>query len=156
DTLELGQVGFSKMQSAFAVARSLGASVSTAYAIHAGVAMLTVSGLILAVRRPISTAMQRSLIVIACLLITPFSFFYDMVIVALPLAWMLSEWQKQGFPSWSKLVLVAVFLTPALHLLCGPLPFGLPMLLLFGALLLRLVPAVRGPSAFAWLATRAA
>ncbi|HEY7576984.1 MAG TPA: glycosyltransferase family 87 protein [Acetobacteraceae bacterium] len=150
ETLEQGTVGFDKMQSTFALARLLGASVPAAYALHSLTALTAISALIWAQRQQTGAAAERALIVIACLLITPFSLFYDMVILALPLAWMLCEWRLHGFPPWSKLLLCAVLLAPAVHLFCGPGPFALPILLVFGAYILRRVPITRNAPAFSW------
>jgi hypothetical protein len=136
EVLEHGDVGFAKMQSMFAAARMFGASVGTAYALQGLVAVSSVCALIWALRQPIGAAAERSLIVIACLLISPFSLHYDMVLIALPLAWMLQHWQRAGFPPWSKLVLCLVFLAPITYPL-HPLAFGLPILLLFGWFLVR-------------------
>ena len=143
EVLELGGVGFGKMQSMFATARMLGASVGTAYALQGLVALSAVCTLIWALRQPIGAAAERSLIVIASLLISPFSLHYDMVLVAFPLAWMFREWKRDGFPPWSKLVLCLVFLAPMIDYapiiynlpFLHPLPFGLPALLLFSWLL---------------------
>ena len=82
---------------------------------------------------------------LACLLITPFSLFYDMLIMALPLAWMVREWLKVGFPAWSKLVVGVTFLAPMVFYLpvlyqlslVKPLPFGAPVIILFCWLLVR-------------------
>lgn len=144
ETLENGAVSYWKMQSAFAVARILGADVATAYVLHGIVAICALCALVWALRRPISAASERSIVVLACLLITPFSLTYDMLLLALPLAWMWYQWQKFGFPPWSKLVLSLSFLAPMVLYLpiiygfsLGPLPFGAPAVSLFlGALLI--------------------
>jgi hypothetical protein len=136
EMMEHGHVGFAKMQSMFVAARILGASVGTAYALHGLVAVSSVCALVWSLRQPIGAAAERSLIVIACLLISTFSLHYDMVLIALPLAWMFQDWQRVGFPPWSKLVLCLVFLAPITYPL-DPLPFGLPILLLLGWFLLR-------------------
>jgi alpha-1,2-mannosyltransferase len=97
--------------------------------------------LIQAQRQGASAATERSLIVLAGLLMTPFLLFYDMIILVLPLAWMLREWSDRGFPPWSKLVLLLVFCAPIGVLAFGPMQFGLPALLLFGGYLVWFVPA---------------
>jgi hypothetical protein len=150
ETLEQGTVGFDKMQSAFALARLLGASVATAYALHSVMALAAIAALIWAERQQTGTAAEKTLIVIACLLITPFSLFYDTVILALPLAWMLCEWRLHGFPPWSKFLLCTVLLAPAVHLFCGPGPFALPILVIFGAYILRCAPMTRAAPVFTW------
>jgi hypothetical protein len=136
DSLEHGL----RVQSAFGAARILGASAKTAYALQGLMALSAVCILVWALRQPIGAAAERSIIVIACLLISPYLMCYDMVLLFLPLAWMFREWQRDGFPPWSKLVLCLVFLAPIIY--CLPLaplpfiPFGFPALLLFGWLLL--------------------
>jgi len=145
ETLKNGDVGFSLLQSVFAMARILGAGVSTAFVIHGLAALGMVCVMVWMLRRNISTAAERSIIVLACLLITPFSLFYDMLIMALPLAWMVREWLKVGFPAWSKLVVGVTFLAPMVFYLpvlyqlsvVKPLPFGAPVIILFCWLLVR-------------------
>jgi hypothetical protein len=135
-TLEQGLVGFSKLQSAFALARLFGAEAIPSYAIQVVVAAASACALIWACRRRVSAAMERSLIVLASMVTTPFLLHYDMLLVALPLAWMLREWLDRGFPPWSKLVLLLVFWMPIGFWLDKPVPLGLASLLLFGAYLL--------------------
>jgi hypothetical protein len=140
ETLEQGYVGFQKMQSAFVVARLLGASIPSAYAAHALVALGAICGLSWSLWRQPTGPLARSLTVIACLLVSPFSLFYDMVMVGLPLAWMLKEWLDHGFPPWSKPILCLVFVSPASYL-AMPAPFGFPALVLLGGFLVSLVRA---------------
>ena len=141
EALEEGAAGFTKLQSAFAVARWLGFSVATAYIVQGVVAALAIFTLIRARRQGVSAATERSLIVLASLLMTPFLLFYDMIILVLPLAWMLREWADRGFPPWSKLVLLLVFCAPTGFLAFGPMQFGLPTLLSFAGYLVWFVPA---------------
>ena len=140
ETLELGRTGFAKMESAFAVARLAGLGISGAYAVQALTAGAAVCALVWVLRRSPSAALERSCICLASLLMTPFVLHYDMMLLALPLAWMLREWIDRGFPSWSKPMLLAVFCAPAAYL-WTPVPFGLPAALLFGGYLLWLVHA---------------
>ncbi len=130
--LEHGLPGSGKFQSAFALARSL--DIGVAYIVQASVAAACIYTLIWARRRQISVPMERSLIVLACLLMAPYLLFYDMVILVLPLAWMLREWMDRGFPPWSKLVLLLVYCVPGVALLS--IPFGLPVTLVFAGFLL--------------------
>ncbi|KRP95589.1 hypothetical protein AOQ73_23325 [Bradyrhizobium pachyrhizi] len=143
--LENGDVEFSLLQSVYATARLLGAGVNTAFIIHGLVALGMTCVLVWMLRQKISAATERSIIVLTCLLITPFCLFYDMLIMALPLAWMLGEWLKVGFPAWSKMVLGVAFLAPMVFYLpvlyqlsvVKPLPFGSPVIILFCWLLVR-------------------
>lgn len=149
--LENGDVGFWRLQSIFSTTRLLGAGVSTAFLIHGLAALAVVGALVWTLRQKIGAAAERSIIALACLLITPFSLFYDMLIMALPLAWMLREWQKTGFSAWSKAVISLAFLAPMvfyLPVIYGfsigtSLPYGAPIAALFGWFLVR--EAITGP-----------
>lgn len=132
--MEQGLMGIAKLQSAFGAARMAGLSVQAAYVAQAVVAVIAVSVLLWAMRKPISAALERSLICLASMLMTPFILHYDMVALGLPLAWMLREWLDNGFPRWGKLVLVLTFLAP-MSFLNIQFPFGLPTVLLFGGYL---------------------
>ncbi|WP_461315335.1 glycosyltransferase family 87 protein [Bradyrhizobium embrapense] len=144
-TLENGDVGFWRLQSIFATMRLLGASASTAFLIHGLAALGVVGAVVWTLRQKIDAAAERSIIALACLLITPFSLFYDMLIMALPLAWMLREWQRTGFPAWSRAVLSLAFLAPMvfyLPVIYGfhvgtSLPYGATIAALFGWFLVR-------------------
>lgn len=154
-TMEFGYVGFARMESAFAVARLAGASIAAAYAAQVLSAGIAVYALVWMQRRAPSPALERSAICLASLLMTPFVLHYDMVLLALPLAWMLREWIDTGFPPYSKPLLLAVFCAPATFL-WTPVPFGLPVALLFGGYLVWLVHAgtpIRGGGAEDRLAT---
>ena len=49
----------------------------------------------------------------AALLASPFLLDYDLVILAAPLAWMVSEGMRTGFRDWEKTGLAAAFVLPA-------------------------------------------
>jgi hypothetical protein len=147
DTLEQGDVGFIKMQSAFSMARSFGASTVWAYTIHFAVAAGSLAAVVWAWQINAFAATQRSLIVLATLLTTPFLLHYDLLIVALPLAWMCREWTDRGFPPWSKVMMIAVLLAPIPYMLRGPTSFGPPVLLLFDASLIWYAVRDRVPAA---------
>ncbi|MFO1029199.1 MAG: glycosyltransferase family 87 protein [Acetobacteraceae bacterium] len=133
--LEEGWVGYAKMQSPFALALILGLPRVTAYLVQAAVAACAVAVLAWAAWRRVPPALERSLIVVAGLLCTPFVLHYDMLLMMLPLAWMLRAWIDDGFPPWSKLVLILVLVAPSVYVFRGPASFGAPVTLAFGAYL---------------------
>ena len=51
--------------------------------------------------------------VCAALLASPFLLDYDLVLLAVPLAWLAAQGLKTGFLPWEKLILAAGFLLPA-------------------------------------------
>jgi hypothetical protein len=136
EAMEQGLVGFTKMQSAFALARWLGASIPIAYLIQGSLVVAAVCCLSRGRHLRVTPSTEKALIVLASLAMTPFLLQYDMVLMALPLAWMLREWSETGFPPWAKLVMIAAFCTPIAYVLFAPISFGMPMVIIFGAYVL--------------------
>jgi hypothetical protein len=121
-TMEDGMVPFARFQSVFAIARAHGVGVGHAYAIQ-GLSALAALGGIIRLRHA-SPAVQRSSIVLAGLLMTPFVLAYDLIMLAFPLVWLSTEWHTYGFPPWGKLILLVLFLLPVALFS----PFGAPVL----------------------------
>lgn len=122
--LEDGLVEPWKMQSAFAAIRVLHGGVTLAYAVQAVVAVgvLALLGR-LAARRPGALA-EGALLTIGGLLCTPFLLDYDLVCLALPIAWVAAEAQRTGWRPWEKSALLAAYVLPMVsRLLAGA---GLP------------------------------
>jgi hypothetical protein len=111
-TLEAGLVEPAKMQSAFAAVRLLGGVVTLAYGVQAAVALaaMIVLGRV-ALRRP-GAAAEIAVLVAATLLCTPFLLDYDLVCLALPLAWLMAEAQRGGWRPWERIVLLVAYMLP--------------------------------------------
>ena len=118
--LEHGLVSFNRFQSAFAFARMLGIGVDMAYGLQGMSAAGALAALVWTRLRGPTPAVERSLIVVASLLMTPFLLDYDFVVLAFPLVWLLTEWSSRGFPPWGKLVLLAEYLLPITVMLFAP------------------------------------
>lgn len=112
-SLEQGLVGDAKMQSAFAAVRLFGGPVALAYGVQLVVAAAAGAGLVWLQRRTPRSAAEGPALVVAALLASPFLLDYDLVILAAPLAWMLSEGARNGFRDWEKTTLAAAFVLPA-------------------------------------------
>jgi alpha-1,2-mannosyltransferase len=111
--LDNGEMGFAKMQSVFAGIRLLGFGSSPAYAVQAAAAL--VSGTIAvsvwrAHRVPFD--IKAAALVSATLLVTPYVVDYDLVLLALPIAWMVRDGIRRGFLSWEKPILLMTWLLP--------------------------------------------
>jgi hypothetical protein len=110
--LERGLVGHSKMQSAFAAARLLGASTPAAWALQglvstgAGciVAWLWASG--------VEARLQRAGLLFAAYVATPFALDYDLVLLGPALAWFALYGMERGFLRWEMLALSACWALP--------------------------------------------
>jgi hypothetical protein len=135
--LEEDWVGADKMQSAFAAVRLLHGSLGLAYAVQAAVAV-TAAAILVQVMRPRAAdplapdaLAQGAALATASLLASPFMLDYDLMLLALPLAWLAREQAKGGALPWEKTAMLAAFLLPLLsRLVAGRLgvPLGPPIL----------------------------
>ena len=110
--LEQGGSGFGKLQSAFAAARLWGFSVATAYSVQAVVSLIAALAAIWIWRRTAAFALHAAALATAILLTTPYMMDYDLVVLALPLAWLALEGRRMGFLPWEKSLLAFVWLLP--------------------------------------------
>ena len=59
-------------------------------------------------------AVKSALLAVATVLVTPYAMDYDLMIIALSLAWMTGHGLKHGFLGWEKTVLAAAWAVPLL------------------------------------------
>ena len=112
-SLEQGLVGDAKMQSAFAAVRLLRGPVGLGYAVQAVFAAFAAAGLVWLQRRGPGSAAFGPAMIVAALIASPFLLDYDLVILAAPMAWLVSEGARTGFRDWEKTTLAAAFVLPA-------------------------------------------
>ena len=124
--LEYEMLGSAKLQSVFAAVRLVHGDVSTAYALQAVMAALACGLLIVLVRRRAANGAEGPAMIGAALLTSPFLFDYDLMLLAIPLAWIFREAQRGGFLSWEKTLLLAAFVLPALSRIIA-IRLGLPL-----------------------------
>ncbi|HZC46951.1 MAG TPA: glycosyltransferase family 87 protein, partial [Candidatus Acidoferrum sp.] len=110
--LENGGSGFEKLQSAFAAARLWGFSIATSYIVQAAVSLLAAVIAIWTWRRAVSPDLHAAALATAILLTTPYMMDYDLVVLALPIAWLALEGRRSGFLPWEKSLLAFVWLLP--------------------------------------------
>lgn len=149
-TLESGFVGFSKMMSTFAAMRLLGATSSLAWAIQSLVSLAALIALLsVSRRRPGAQAEGAAMTAAACL-VSPFLLGYDLMLLAVPLAWMAARTESGGYMPWEKLILASAFILP---LVASPLamkanaplaPLVITALLVVVVRRTRLIPAAVG------------
>ena len=134
--LENSSEGLEKLQSVFAAVRLLGGGIDLAWALQAVFALIAAAAVVWVWRKPASLAIKGAVLSIASLMVTPYLFDYDLLILALPLAWLVSlGLTDRG----AKAILLATWLLPLfsrmmakyLHLPLAPLAM---LLLLFLAL----------------------
>ena len=134
--LERGDVGFGKIQSIFGAARLWGASVAVSYAMQAVVSLLAAGTVLWIWLKPGEFPVKAASLACGTLLITPYFVDYDLVLLALPIAWLSWDAMHSAFLPWEKSILFLVWLFPlfarVLSLLASlPLtPFLLALLML--------------------------
>jgi glycosyl transferase family 87 len=88
---------WAKMQSVFVVVRRLGGSEGLATAVHGSFVVLIALTLVFVWRSAASFAMKAAALAVGALLATPYLFLYDMVALAVPMAFLVQEGRRTGF-----------------------------------------------------------
>jgi hypothetical protein len=147
--LEQGDVGFAKLQSVFAAVRLWGGGVPLAYAVQGAVSAAVVSGTAWAWRSGCDRDLKAALLVVATLLASPHVLDYDLVILALAIAFTVSAGLAGGFRDYEVSLLAALWVVPLLSRSVADLsavPIGLLTMLAFYAFALRTALSDRTPN----------
>ncbi|HXZ15096.1 MAG TPA: hypothetical protein VEH77_03845, partial [Roseiarcus sp.] len=160
EALEKDWIGDQKMQSVFAATRLLGAPLGFAYALQGLAALAALAALAPLASRAHPGPAAAAAVVPASLLASPFLLDYDLMLIAIPLAWLAGEGRRTGFLPWEKAGLIAGFLLPLVSRLAATavgLPLGPPTMAAVFALALRRcrLPATAGAAAPGATAARA-
>ena len=110
--LEGGAVGWHKLQSVFAAVRLMGGDLTISYAVQGIAAVAAVAATIWVWRQPTTVAIKGAALVTATLLATPFYYDYDLVLLALPIAWLGWDGYRSGYHSWEKSMLAFAWIWP--------------------------------------------
>lgn len=138
--LEQGDAGWYKIQSVFAWARMWGAPTSLAYALQSALTVALGAALIWQWRSAASFPLKAAALCVAAILATPYSFDYDMMVLAPAIAFVAIDGLTRGFGPWEKTTLAAVWLMPlAARSFASTtfIPLGPPAMLALFILLLR-------------------
>jgi alpha-1,2-mannosyltransferase len=130
--LEQGGTGWEKIQSAFAAARNLGADVGTAYAIQMALAMGLAATLAWLWQGASAFELKAAALVVASLLATPYVLDYDLVALAVAIAFLVRHGLICGFRDYEISLLAAAWIVPLLsRSIAGAtgIPLGLAVLL---------------------------
>jgi hypothetical protein len=125
-SLEQDLVGAEKMQSAFAAVRLLHGPVTAAYLAQGVFALFAAATVAVVARRTRDLDALGPVMAAAAVLATPFLLDYDLILLAVPLAWGLREGARTGFLPWEKTVLAAGFVLPLVSRLAAGAA-GLPL-----------------------------
>ena len=110
--LEQGGTGWEKIQSAFSAARNWGADVRTAYAIQAALGLTLATTLAWLWHSDAAFELKASALATASLLATPYVLDYDLVVLAISIAFLARHGFKSGFRDYEISVLAAAFIVP--------------------------------------------
>ena len=138
--LEQGSTGWQKIQSVFSMVRMWGGNIVTAYALQAAVAAMALVCAAWIWRRKTPMATRAAALCAATLLTTPYLLDYDLVVLAVPIAFMTRQGAEEGYRPYEKPLLAALWLLPLLARILGgySLPVTPPLLIaLMGVCLMR-------------------
>lgn len=138
--LEAGDTGWAKIQSLFSAVRMWGGSVETAYAAQAGLALAVAATLVWLWRAPAAYELKAAALACACLLTTPYVLDYDLVVLAIAIAYFTRYGLAHGFRDYEISLLAFVWVTPLVArslASLGSVPLGLMAMLALYALTLR-------------------
>ena len=138
--LEQGGTGWEKIQSVFSAARMWGAGVHTAYAVQIALALLLAAGLAWLWHNDAAFELKASALATASLLATPYVLDYDLVVLAVAIAFFARHGLSRGFRDFEISLLAAAWIVPLLSRgVAGVtgIPLGLLVLLTFYVFTLR-------------------
>jgi hypothetical protein len=117
--------------------------------VQLAVALAACVGLVILQRRSFRGEAEGPAMVLAALLASPFLLDYDLMLLAIPLAWMAREGLRTGFRPWEKIALAAAFVLPiASRSIASTLGLPLAPLVIGGLLVLVLRRGLEpGPAA---------
>jgi hypothetical protein len=138
--LEQGNTGWFKIQSVFAWARMWGAPVTAAYALQGSVTATLGGATVWLWRSSAPYPLKAAALCLATILATPYTFDYDMMVVAPAIAFIAADGLARGFGAWEKTAIAAMWLTPLVARSVSQatlIPVGVPAMLALFALILR-------------------
>ena len=110
--LEAGDTGWAKIQSLFSAVRMWGGSVETAYAAQAALALAVAASLVWLWRAPAAKELKAAALPCACLLTTPYVLDYDLVVLAVSVAFFARYGLTHGFRDYEISLLALSWAAP--------------------------------------------
>jgi hypothetical protein len=138
--LEQGTVGWEKLQSIFAAARMWGAGTHTAYAVQGALFLMLAATLAWLWRSDAASELKAAALATACLLATPYVLDYDLVVLAVAIAFFARDGLRRGFHDYEISVLAGAWLVPLFSRISAGLadiPLGLIVMLTLYVVTLR-------------------
>ena len=114
EVIEGGTTGWYKMQTVFASARMWGASVSIAYAAHIAASVAVAVCVFRFWRGSAAYPLKAALLMVGALLVSPYAFDYDLMLLAPALAFLTMHGMQHGFVRHEHTLLCVAWLMPFL------------------------------------------
>jgi Glycosyltransferase family 87 len=112
--LEQGGTGWEKIQSIFSAARAWGAGVHTAYSLQTALGLMLAASLAWLWRSDAAFELKASALATASLLATPYVLDYDLVVLAIAVAFFARYGLRRGFRDYEISLLAAAWIVPLL------------------------------------------
>ncbi|MBI3699500.1 MAG: DUF2029 domain-containing protein [Afipia sp.] len=138
--LEQGGTGWEKIQSIFSAVRSWGFGIETAYAAQISLALVLAAGIIWLWRSEAAFELKASALATASLLATPYMLDYDMVVLAVSIAFFTRHGFARGFQPFEISILAFAWIAPLISRSIANMtfiPLGLIAMLMLYAITLR-------------------
>src|SRR5271170_5281601 len=138
--LEQGNTGWYKIQSVFAWARMWGSPIALAYALQGGISVAVAAALVWLWRSAAGYPLKAAALCLATILATPYSFDYDMMVLAPAIAFLAVDGITRGFGAWEKTMLAALWLVPLVArgvAEASLIPLGVPAMLAVFVMIMR-------------------
>jgi alpha-1,2-mannosyltransferase len=142
ELLKYNKEFWGRMPTIFASARFLGAGLPVTETLHGALALVAMGLVVWFWWRRVSLPLRASILTLAIFLTTPFAFVYDLVLLALPFAWMGWEEISTGRRMGQR-ILAACWLATFSSLLVSQLPLSLlSVLAMFCFVIYRSLPGL--------------
>jgi len=112
--LEAGDTGWEKIQSAFSAVRMWGGSVDMAYSVQAGLAIAVAAGLVQLWRSEAAFDLKAAALAVAVLIATPYVLDYDLMMLAVAIAFYARHALARGFRDFEISLLAFAWAAPLL------------------------------------------
>ena len=131
-----GKATWWKLQSLFSMVRYLGGSEQLAWTFQWILTAAVATTLVAIWRSNVRYSLKAAALAAGTLLTTPYLFMYDMMVLAIPVAWLVRIGLARGFRSYELPALGCVFALITSFMFFGE-PVGLAAILIVGSLILR-------------------
>jgi hypothetical protein len=148
--LEQGDTGWHKIQSVFSWVRLWGGGITLAYVMQGAATLAVATSLVWLWRSRAAFPLKAAALIVGCVLATPYSLDYDLMLLAPVIAFLAVDGLTRGFGPYEKTLLAALWMVPLVARSVPELtyiPLAVPVMLLGFAVMLRRATVETGAAA---------